>query len=172
MKRHACDRVEDAFVDEAPVRYVNTVRIEAAPGRIWAALEDAAAWPRWATVIRSVEWTSPAPFGLGTTRTVTMAGGLVGYEEFIAWEPERRMGFRFNESTTSGVRAFAERYTLEPLSPDATQVTWTMAMAPKGVSRLIVPLTHWPMERMFGRMLRTFKQLVEAEYATAGEPRP
>ena len=33
-----------------------------------------------------MEWTSPKPFGLGTTRTVTMSGDLAGYEEFIAWE--------------------------------------------------------------------------------------
>ena len=98
MKRHACDRVDDAFADSAPVRLVNAVEIAATPEQIWAALEDASAWPRWANVIRRVEWTSPEPRGVGTTRTVTMLGGLVGYEEFVAWEPHRRMTFRFNES--------------------------------------------------------------------------
>jgi hypothetical protein len=68
------------------------------------------------------------------------------------------------------VRAFAERYVLEPVTPSVTRVTWTMAMAPKGVSRAIVPLTQPVMRRAFGRMLRTFKKLVETEYAPAATP--
>lgn len=165
MRRYPCDRVGDSFVDAAPVRLVNTVDIAATPEEIWAALEDAAAWPRWAGVITNVEWTSPKPFGVGTTRTVTMRGKIVGYEEFIAWEPYRRMGFRFNESTTNGVRAFAERYSIEPRPGGRTRVTWVMAMAPTGPSRIIVPVTRGAMRYAFGRMLTKFGRLVEAEYA-------
>lgn len=165
MKRRACEQVDDGFGDTAPVRYVNSVVIDAAPDQIWTALEDASAWPRWASVIKHVEWTSPKPFGIGTTRTVTMLGGVRGYEEFIEWEPDRQMSFRFNEATVNGVRAFAERYTLEPLTPRQTRVTWIMAMAPKGVSTLIVPVGQPVMQRAFGRMLRGLKKLVEAEYA-------
>jgi carbon monoxide dehydrogenase subunit G len=168
MKRYACRPVDDSFVDTAPVRLVNTVTVRASPEQIWAALEDASAWPRWATVIKNVEWTSPKPFGIGTTRTVTMTGKMTGFEEFIAWDPYRRMGFRFNEASMNGVSAFAERYTLEPVSPETTQVTWVMAMAPKGISKAIVPLTQWPMRRAFGRMLTNFGTLVEKEYAAAG----
>lgn len=168
MRRYACDQVSDGWIDTAPVRLVNTVHVQAAPERIWAALEDAAAWPRWANVITRVEWTSPAPFGVGTTRTVTMRGGMVGYEEFIAWEPPARMGFRFNEASMDGVRAFAERYTLESQPDGGTRVTWVMAMQPKGVSKPIVALTRVPMRLLFGRMLRRFGQLVETEYAGSG----
>jgi carbon monoxide dehydrogenase subunit G len=163
MRPRPCDHVDDRWIDTAPVRLVNTVDIDATPEQIWAALEDAAAWPRWATVITNVEWTSPQPFGVGTTRTVTMRGGIVGYEEFISWQPYRRLGFRFNEASTNGVRAFAERYTLDPVA-GGTRVVWTMGMAPSGVSKAIVALTRVPMRLMFGRMLRRFGRLVEAEY--------
>ena len=95
-----------------------------------------------------------------------MRGGLVGYEEFISWEPHRRMGFRFNEASMNGVRAFAERYTLDPLPGGGTRVVWVMAMAPKGVSKAIVPLTRVPMRLAFGRMLRRFGELVQAEYTS------
>ena len=164
MRRHQCDKVDDAWIDTAPVRLVNSVDIAATPEQIWTALEDASAWPRWAGVITHVEWTSPRPFGVGTTRTVTMRGGLIGYEQFICWEPHRRLGFRFDEATTNGVRAFAERYTLEPSPGGGTRVTWVMAMAPRGPSKAIVPLTRLPMRLMFGRMLRRFGTLVESEY--------
>lgn len=167
MRRHECDKVDDAWVDTAPVRLVNTVEVDATPEEIWAALEDAAAWPRWASVITNVEWTSPRPFGIGTTRTVTMRGGVVGYEEFISWQPHSRLGFRFNEATTSGVRAFAERYTLEPQGDGRTRVTWVMAMAPRGASKAIVPLTRFAMRLAFGRMLRRFGALVEQDYRTS-----
>src|SRR5437879_8544992 len=98
-KRYQCDKVDDAWIDTAPVKMINTVVIMATPEQIWAAFEDASSWPRWATVIKHVEWTSPKPFGVGTTRTVTMAGKMIGYEEFIAWEPYTKMGFRFNEAS-------------------------------------------------------------------------
>jgi uncharacterized protein YndB with AHSA1/START domain len=143
---------------------VNRVEINATPEQIWAALEDASSWPRWARAITNVEWTSPRPFGLGTTRTVSMIGKMTAFEEFVSWEPCRRMGFRFNESTTNGVRAFAERYTLDPVTPTRTSVTWVMAMAPAGVSKAIVPVTRPVMQRAFGRWLRRFATLVESEY--------
>lgn len=168
MKQYPCEAVEDTFVDTAPTRLINTVEVAATPQQVWAALEDAAAWPRWATVIKHVEWTSPRPFGVGTTRTVRMSGGMTGFEEFIVWEPYARMGFRFNQATMNGVRAFAERYEIEPITPERTRVTWIMAMAPTGVSRAIVPVTAPVMRRMFGRMLRAFGRLVEAEYPGPG----
>ena len=167
MGHYVCDKIDDAWIDSAPVQLINSVEIAASPRAIWAAFEDAAAWPRWASVITHVEWTSPRPFGIGTTRTVKMRGGLVGYEEFISWDPHRRMGFRFNEASMNGVRAFAERYTLEPLPDGRTRVVWVMAMAPTGVSKVIVPLTRAAMRRMFGRMLRRFGVLVESEYRAA-----
>lgn len=167
MGNYICDKVDDAWIDSAPVRLVNSVDVNATPEQIWAALEDASAWPRWATVITKVEWTSPQPFGIGTTRTVTMRGRMVADEEFITWQRPNRLGFRFNEASMDGVRAFAERYTLEPRPGGGTHVVWVMAMAPKGVSKLIVPLTRLPMRLAFGRMLRRFGKLVEAEYVAA-----
>lgn len=165
MRKQSCQQVDLAWIDTAPVRIVNTVDVCAAPAAIWSALEDADAWPRWAKVITQVEWTSARPFGEGTTRTVTMRGRMTAYERFIAWQPHRLMAFRFDAATTSGVSAFAERYDIEPIDDSHTRVTWVMAMSPKGVSKLIVPATRVPMDRLFGHFLRTFGRLVESEYA-------
>jgi hypothetical protein len=49
-----------------------------------------------------VTWTSPEPRGVVTARTVDMRGGIVGNEEFLAWEPFTRMAFRFNECSSRG----------------------------------------------------------------------
>lgn len=170
MRTHACDRVGDSYLDLAPVRFVNSVVIEATPAEIWSALEDALAWPKWASVIKDVEWTSAPPFGVGTTRTVTMSGNMTADEEFIAWDPGRRMSFRFNQAGMNGVQAFAERYTLDPVDVTHTRVTWVMAMTPKGSSKIVVPVIRRLMEWRFGRMLRRFRWLVEHEYAQRGAP--
>ena len=167
MKQYELQKVELDFVETAAARMVNTVRINATPEQIWAALEDASAWPRWAKAIKHVEWTSERPFSVGTTRTVTMSGRMTVFERFIAWEPHRLLAFRFDRASMNGVSAFAESYTIEPAADGTTSVTWVMAMAPSGPSKAIVPLTRPLMSALFGRWLRNFGKLVEREYVTA-----
>ena len=94
-------------------------------------LGDAESWPHWATVITKVTWTSPEPRGVGTTRTVDMRGGITGDEEFLAWEPHSHMAFRFNESTSNAIAAFAEDYRVVETA-EGCHLTWVMAMKPSG----------------------------------------
>ena len=124
-------------------------------------LADAESWPRWASVITKVTWTSPEPRGVGTTRVVEMRGGLkplVGNEEFLAWEPFTHMAFRFNECSTSSVAAFAEDYRVEVI-PGGCRLTWTMAQKPAGPARLAMfvvgPLLNLGLRR-FLRNLRSY----------------
>jgi hypothetical protein len=48
--------------------------IKARPEVIFDVLEDPLSWTVWAFPIQKVEWTSPKPFGIGTTRSVHMMG--------------------------------------------------------------------------------------------------
>jgi hypothetical protein len=66
------------FIDAAPVRFVSKVDLAITPEQLFEVLGDAESWPHWATVITKVVWTSPEPRGVGTTRTVTMRGNIVG----------------------------------------------------------------------------------------------
>ncbi|MGA8847962.1 MAG: SRPBCC family protein [Nocardioides sp.] len=166
-KRYPCELVTPAFFGTAPIRMVATVDISATAAEVWTALEDAAAWPRWVAVIKAVEWTSPRPFQVGTTRTVRMSGNMTAYEEFIEWELHSRMSFRFNEASMQGVSAFAERYLLEQVTPGSTRLTWVMAMQPSGISKLIVGGMRLPGQLLLTRMLRRLRRLVESEYAAA-----
>jgi hypothetical protein len=105
-----------------------------------------------------VTWTSPEPRGVGTTRVVEMRGGIVGDEEFIAWEPFTRMAFRFNECSTQSVAAFAEDYRVEVI-PGGCRLTWTMAQKPAGPARfamvVVGPLLNLGLRR-FLRNLRSY----------------
>jgi hypothetical protein len=144
--------------------------VSATPERIFEVFQDAHSWTRWAFPITGVEWTSPFPLEVGSTRTVFMVGGMTGWEEFIAWEPFRRMAFRFNQSVKGGPTAFAEDYLLTDLGGGRTRVEWTMAMSLPGFSGRITPVIRtlmWPGNKL---MLRRLRNLVQSNPTLA--PRP
>ena len=120
---------------------------------------------KWAMPITGVEWTSGFPIEVGSTRTVSMRGGIVGYEEFIAFEHGARMAFRFNEASKPMIKAFAEDYRVTDLGGGRCRVDWSMAMETAQGPAFVTKLTDSVMERMLGRMLRKFGRLVESEFA-------
>lgn len=164
-KRHPCERVAVEFVDDAPYRFVSTVDLAITPEQLFEVMADAASWPKWAKVITKVTWTSPEPRGVGTTRTVDMRGGISGDEEFLAWEPFTRMAFRFNESTTGAIAAFAEDYRVVPTA-DGCHLTWIMAMKPNGPAARFGMFAGRPlMRRMFQGFLHNLRRYTDDQFA-------
>ena len=162
-----CERVDLDFIAHAPFRYVSTVDLAITPEQLFEVLADAESWPQWATVITKVTWTSPEPRGVGTTRTVNMRGGIVGDEEFLAWEPFTHMAFRFNEASTGSIGAFAEDYRVVPTA-DGCNLTWVMAMKANGVAaRIGMSLGRPVMARMFQKFLYKLRDYTNKRYATA-----
>lgn len=157
-----CDRVAMDYFVTAPCRIVVAETVAASPERIFEVFCDATSWTRWAFPITGVEWTSPFPLEVGATRTVHMRGGMVGWEEFIAWEPSRRMAFRFNQTIPGGPAAFAEDYLVTPIDPGRTRVQWTMAMTLSGLSARTAPVTRRVMGRVNAHMLKQFRRYVES----------
>jgi carbon monoxide dehydrogenase subunit G len=168
MAMHACERVGLDFIDNAPFRFVSTVDLSITPEQVFEVLDDAESWPQWATVITNVTWTSPQPRGVGTTRTVDMRGGIVGDEEFLAWEPHSHMAFRFNQASTGSIAAFAEDYRIVPTA-SGCNLTWVMAMKPKSVAaRMGMSLGRPVMSWMFQRFLYNLRSYTEKRFANAG----
>jgi hypothetical protein len=163
-RMHPTAHVGIDFVDTAPHRYVNSVDLAITPEQLFEVLGDADAWPRWASVITKVVWTTPEPRGVGTRRTVTMRGGLVGDEEFLAWQPPTMMSFRFNEASTRTVKAFAERYDVVA-TPEGCRLTWTLALDVRGPSRLGMPLGKPLMNAAFGRFLKNLRKYTDERFA-------
>lgn len=163
---HQCERVGLDFIDSALFRFVSTVDLTINPEQLFEVLDDAESWPQWATAITKVTWTSPQPHGVGTTRTVDMRGGLVGDEEFLAWEPHSHMAFRFNQASSRSIAAFAEDYRVKPTATGCN-LTWVMAMKPSGVAaRLGMTLGRPVMARMFQKFLYNLRDYTEKRYAT------
>ncbi len=90
---------------------------------VFASFEDAAAWKEWLGL--DVEWTSEKPFGVGTTRTVIASGQTID-EVFTLWDEPHRMGFYFLRGSLP-LAAFAEDYTLTPLSDTSCELAWSYA---------------------------------------------
>ncbi len=90
------------------------------PAVVWAALLDGKAWTEWLPLTK-VTWTSPEPFGVGTTRTVE-ANGVAIDETFFAWEEGRRMAFRFERSPLP-IRAGVEDYRVVE-APGGCELQW------------------------------------------------
>jgi len=137
-----CERVDLSFLETAPHRFCISVELTVTAAQPFEVLADADAdadaWPRWATVITKVTWTSPQPRrSIGTTRIVDMRGGIVGSKLFPVCEPDRRMAFRFNECSTGTVAALAEDYRIEPTARGC-RLTWTLANRLVGPARLSV----------------------------------
>jgi carbon monoxide dehydrogenase subunit G len=167
MAMHQCERVGLEFIDSAPFRFVSTVDLTITPEQVFEILDDAEAWPQWATAITKVTWTSPQPHGIGTTRTVHMRGSLVGDEEFLAWEPHSHMAFRFNEASTRSIAAFAEDYRIVPTATGCN-LTWVMAMKPNGVAaRLGMTLGRLVMARTFQKFLYNLRAYADKRHASA-----
>lgn len=87
---------------------------------VWNALLDGETWTKWLPITK-VEWTSPKPFKVGTTRTVWI-GKQVVEEYFFAWEEGRRMAFRFDR-TTLPLKAGVEDYQIHD-TPGGCRLDW------------------------------------------------
>lgn len=165
-RMYPCEQVGLDFLERAPQRFTNSVDLAVTPDQVWEVLADAEAWPHWASVITNVTWTSPEPRGVGTTRVVDMRGGIVGSEEFLAWEPGRHMAFRFNESSTSALAVFVEDYRIDATAAGC-RLTWTLANRLTGAARLFSPLSAPLMNLAFRRFLANLRRYTDRRFATA-----
>ncbi len=99
---------------------------------LFALLEEGPTWCEFFPVIRKIEWTSPQPFGEGTTRTVTVIGGIRLDEVFWAWKPGSRMGFAITAAGNRALKGLVELYDVLPLDEQRCKLRWEMGMELNG----------------------------------------
>jgi uncharacterized protein YndB with AHSA1/START domain len=139
---YPCEPVELAWLAAAPVRMVARRHVAADPQAAFDSFFAKDLWPRWASAVESVQWDPGFPPSVGSTRRVVMRDGMVGHEEFIAWDPPRRLAFRMGSTSTPLARAFAESFEVFELSAGRCRVEWTMALDPVGMRRRVAPLAR------------------------------
>jgi len=161
--RNECQKVDLDFFSNAKILIVSDVTLACSPETLFNCFEDADAWAEWVSVINKVEWTSSKPFKVGTTRTVHMPGGMVAYEEFIAWDEPRHMAFRFNQFNRKFLKAFAEDYKVTDLGDNRCKLVWTVAMEQRGVAGLISPLIKRFIARDLQKIMKELAKYMENE---------
>ena len=130
-----CEPVDESFFEAAPVRMSAAFEVPRPAAEVWGELtaDDALHWCR---ILQDVRWTSPRPFGVGTTREVkALQGANMLREHYFFWEEGRRHSFYVIESTGPLFRALAEDYLVEPRGTDACRFTWTIAVEPTAIGK-------------------------------------
>ena len=149
---HALEPADADFLTSAPHVFRYQKRYAAPPEKVWESLVSDESLAAWGPMIKDVTWTSPRPFGVGTTREVTAPGGSVMRERFFQWEDgPQQVVLRLrvahcrcssaSPSTTSSSRPATE-----------TLFTWTLAIEPKAAFALPVKVLAPVLKAGFGRI--------------------
>ncbi len=140
--RYETAKVGLEYFQNAKYLFRSEITVRCTPEQMFASFEDADSWPAWAMPITKVEWTSPKPYGVGTTRSVSMLGNLVGHEEFLLWKPCTEMAFRFNQvNKANTIGSFGEHYHVTDLGNGTIKLVWTVGMEPIGPGAFFMKFT-------------------------------
>ncbi|MUL84198.1 MULTISPECIES: SRPBCC family protein [unclassified Mycolicibacterium] len=132
MPRFTLESADADFFTTAPHIFAYQKRFAAPPERVWESLVSDESLAAWGPSVKAVNWLSPRPFGVGTSREVTLAPGVVRvHETFFRWEEGHRYSFSVDHASIPSLRRFAEDYLVEPVGDGQTQFTWIVAIEPK-----------------------------------------
>src|ERR1700761_1640334 len=139
-----CEPVDEAFFETAPMKLRAGFEVPKPAAEVWAELtaDDALHWCR---ILQDVSWTSPRPFGVGTTREVkSLHGADMLREHYFRWEEGHRHSFYVVESPAPLFKSLAEDYLVEARGAEACRFTWTIAVKPTLLGRAGTPLNRAP----------------------------
>jgi len=140
MPSFALRPCDESFFDAAPSRYIDSFEIPLPAAEVWGALTVEGSLD-WCRMLGGAKWTSPRPFGVGTTRKIAAVfGALQISEHFFRWEDGRRYSFSVVSMNLPLFRRFAEDYLVEPTSPTTCRFTWTIAAEPTALGRPGAPI--------------------------------
>lgn len=154
MARFALQAVDETFFDTAPTVFVGTVDIAKPAPEVWSELVADGALG-FCRSLRGARWTSPRPFGVGTTRTMPASYGLlIVHEVYFRWEEGQRHSFYAVRTNLPMFRRLAEDYLVEAVGPTSCRFTWTIATDPYPATRLLSSVNQRIVEGIFEDMRR------------------
>lgn len=157
--------VDEHLLEAAKARAIAQREMAVSAEQLFATLEDGPSWTKWTGAVREVTWTSPKPFAKGTTRTLTLAGGIRLDEVFWAWEPNRRMGFSVTAASIGWLSGLSEVYEIAPLSSERCKLRWVVAASFPGALGKIEPGIGRLFQLNQGRLLKKLERAAR-EYTT------
>jgi hypothetical protein len=130
-----CEAADESFFESAPMRLRGTFNVARPAAEVWDELTSDSAL-HWCRILNDVSWTSPRPFGVGTTRSVkALWGASLLKEHYFRWEEGHRHSFYVLETTNPMVSRLAEDYRVEPTGESSCRFTWLIAVEPRAWAR-------------------------------------
>lgn len=114
------------FYAKAPIVLVGRAEFDVPADQLWRPVEDFG----WIPLISST-WETPVPHGRDSRRRLSFGPFLLSNEFVTRVVPEREIAFFIGEIPVPGVRAMGEKLQVEPLGPNRSALTYTVAIAPK-----------------------------------------
>jgi hypothetical protein len=146
---HPLEPTDDEFFTSAPHVFRYQKRFAATPEQVWESLTSDVSLAAWGPAIRKVTWTSPRPFGVGTTREVVSAGSV--RERYFRWDEGHSHAFYVYEATLPLFKRFAEDYIVEPDGAE-TCFKWTLAIEPTNALRFPLKVLAPVLKGAFGQI--------------------
>jgi hypothetical protein len=132
---------DESFFRDAKRRVVVDVTVARSAADVWAELTEDDPMSAYCRAISNITWTSERPFGIGTTRTTRVLGGLIKLEErYPFWDEGRRKVFVGMRTVPPTLRRVAEEYLVEPIDGDHCRFRWTAVWEPTALGRPIGPI--------------------------------
>jgi hypothetical protein len=149
-------RHEDlSFLARAPFHQVHRGLVALSVDRVFAGLAARPeGWPAWFSLARECHYEGAPPHGVGTSRLLSMRGGIRARERLLAWDDNERFAYRVEELNIPGIRVFVEEWTLAPLAGNQTGLQWTLAADCGKPVTLLLRAARIPMNRVFGTAIR------------------
>lgn len=159
---HPLKAIDESFFRTANLIASATMEANCPPERLMETLAGDVVWTQWAPPLKHVEWTTAAPHGQFSKRTVTLAGGQQVKENFFIWKPNQQVAFYVEEGTIPGIEAFAENYDITVSNNgQTTHLKWTVAIQVTGIGAFFIPVSRFFMNLLFKRWLQNYKCILE-----------
>lgn len=165
MTWYPLETSDAGLFDSAPMIYRFPIRVAAPPRRVWDSLTSDASVADWGPGVKSVGWTTPRPFGIGTEREVALAAGVAKVRErFFRWDDSPGiLGYSFYayEASFALLQRFAENYVVEA-DGDGSLLTWTIAIEPRPKFATVMKPLSFVNRIAFGRTAADAKKYFAA----------
>jgi len=141
--------------ETAPTIFPDAMEIARPAAEVWRELVADGSLG-WCRALAGAVWTSPRPYGVGTTRTMRVAGALIIHETYFRWEEGRRKSFYVVEANLPLFKYFGEDYLVEENGPGACRFTWTMAGHSSALGAPGAPILSGLVKSMFSDTRKHF----------------
>ena len=161
MKFHPLKPVGLDFFNSANLSITSTIEAKCTPEHLMKTIRGSEIWTQWAFAITKVDWTCEKPYGLNSTRTVSMLGGLTVKEVFFHWQENKHVAFYVNEANIPCMESFAENYLIDNLGNGITRLTWTVSMQMTGIFKIFAPVSQFFTGLVLQSWLNKYKKILE-----------